>query len=894
MRLMSQSNLRRLWGPLGEAALVAVLVVVAANTTFERLEHWHGPAGSLSNELYIPSAMMACGKGFVNVRPDDVPGLRAFLDFRSPSWSPPSVLPQAAEKKLDAFQKYHRYLLYATGVTWRLFGISWDSMKILIAVLFSAMAVALYGLFRLGMNPLFSAGGAFVCIQAQSCLGHLWNIRDFGKAPFVLGALFLLGLLVKRPLPRRAYWGVACALGVVAGIGLGFRRDLIMCMPACFVVLACARRPSPGKPALERTAAVALLVAVFMLSGWPVLRSLYGEGSLGYHDSLMGMSAQRDDECQLSPVCYERLYSGLDMLVTNAAISYGLRLAGHDARYATPDNDIRERRLFMAFCATFPADMILRCYAASLNAVRSIILWGIHVPEDSVVGSCAKHWEAFGAIYALAALGLLAARDLRRGLLALFLLLWFCGYTTLQYNSRHYFHLAFIALWPLGFILDRSLRQAFEFVRQCVRRRAIEFPASAWKAGFRNAALFLALVAMGLSLPLYAARLYQRYSVGRLIQTCGAATLAPVETVPLYMEDSVLFRAKGWRRFLPAKSFSRGREVETSYLMAEFEGPQPGRIEVRYDSADRDGSIASAFLIDPVGDAAQGRIRYFFPVYEVAGERWTRFAGVAIAKEDASRFLGLSSVIDLGAFSLLPNLSLPTRPEDMSTHQSYSWNGLEILRRPWYYNREERFGEVQEARRRMQSGAPADAVEIYRGVLAQDPFNADALLGIADGLAAQQDRDAAVKAYRDAIAAIPMDTAAYDALDDYLRSSGSPEARVGVWKSYCDGKDGANLSYARYYLARTLDEQQDLAASVEAYAAALSEGLTYPEVEEGLGRTLELLGRHEEAVPHLRAALRRDPLSPFQWSLLIQALRGCGREAEARDAEREKLSFGLS
>ena len=748
----------RLMKVLFELALMAALVAVSIPAGISALAHWHGPAFTLSNELFLPSLMMASGRGFVNVMPSEVPGLPKFLDFEAPAFSPGQIPAELTPVSLDSSEKYHRYLLYAVGCTWSLFGVSWDALKILLVALLCITGLLSYGLFRLGMNPLLSAVGSMVFVVAPPCLGVLPNLRDFSKAPFVLAAMLLLGWLIKKPMKRRAFWGISMLLGLIIGVGIGFRRDLMMSVPPCLVILALCQRAPARRVIAERIVAIGLLLASFTLAAWPILTAFREDGSLGYHDILMGMSMPFDYELGLKPASYERLYEINDMLVTTSAVSHCYRNACQDPRYFTQDNDIRERNLLRDIAWTFPSDMIARCYSAVGLAMNTGILWKtfpFNIRSGDWEWVWAQHLERYGPVYALFAFLVLAAGNLRTACLVLFMLFYFCGYLTLQFSLRHCFHAGFIGLWFPGFLLDQGVRGILRTVWRRVKPGGARVaPRLPWGTWIRRALVFVLIAGIVVSAPFYAAWLWQSHTVGKIFEACASADLETieVESVPLN-EDQVMIRLRNWPVFLPAWSRGQELDLQSDYVAAVFARPgTPACFWVRYETHTSGADFSHAVNSEPTGTMDGGTLRYFFPVYEWSTpEEWTRFAGVVLPKERAKEFLGLYRVRNIGDFRLLLNISLPEQKGGGRKHEVLQWpperGGVPgCIQDPIEAELQAR---IQSAGQRAANGDVDGAIGIYQAELPGRPENLELLMGLGRAFELKGDFDAALKVYHE-------------------------------------------------------------------------------------------------------------------------------------------------
>jgi hypothetical protein len=124
------------------------------------------------------------------------------------------------------FQEASRYLLLTVAWWWRRVGISWNAIWTISSVMFGLSVAACYAIFRLWFAPLFAAAGALFLSVSTVHLERMPQLRDYAKAPFMLGALFFAWLVVLRPLSRPTLGMASVACGAIVGIGFGFRMDV--------------------------------------------------------------------------------------------------------------------------------------------------------------------------------------------------------------------------------------------------------------------------------------------------------------------------------------------------------------------------------------------------------------------------------------------------------------------------------------------------------------------------------------------------------------------------------------------------------------------------------------------------------------------------------------------
>jgi len=630
-----------------EYTCVATLVVVVAWHGFSKLANWNGPAFTLTNELYVPAVMFAHGHGFVNPPVDEVPGLRDFLYLRNgvAQFDGSTIPQQVTAAPMGAYQRYHRYLIYTMGWVWRVAGVSWDNAKLLAVGQYVCCAVLGYALLRLFLSPWLALAGALLFALSPTVANVVFNIRDFSKAPFLMATMALLLYLIRAPRPEARLMRVAVLLGLSVGIGLGFRRDLLVAIPPVMLVLGCAPLLGGGLRLKRRAKAVGAFGAMVLLFGWPVFAAFQDEGSLVAHDILMGMGTELDDELGLTRTIYERIPVRHDAYVSGVSSALGLRIESEilldgkpQPRLLTQDpakNEYLKRTLM-----SFPADMVTRAEAATLRVLRGVAnMWAWRASAWSA------HIEQWGWCYAL--LCFLAGAMLYpyRTWLALGLLLYFCGITSLQYEFRHAFHLLVIPvlcfLLPFEFLL-RLAKMSWR-TRSDVAEHTFSYRASGrnlWR--FTCATLAITVLPWMLCLP------FQFRSMAQLRTALDDAPREPVSTRKVVIDD--------WTYFVPETPVTCVFPLpsveqpwwQPLYLMVELDVTSvnlPLHILTESDQSWHD--FSQVVKVWPSGVPREGRVRYFFQVPQRVGERdWVRFTGVGLPTAFASSFRGLYEVTE--------------------------------------------------------------------------------------------------------------------------------------------------------------------------------------------------------------------------------------------------------
>jgi len=677
-----------------------------------------------------PAVLWASGHGYshATVMP---PALEDFLAARrnhlGPEDLPKSIPVAPATGKNDTDRIY---LAYAIGIIWRLLGINWSWLSILVGIGSGLTAALLYGIFRLGMNRAVSVAGAALAISSPLMLVMLPCLRDFWKGPFLLATILAVGYLLSRSVRTVPFLLLSAFLGAMIGVGYGFRQDGIICLPPAVFALVFLAHREEGRLGLGlRVSGVVLCLAAFAILAAPVLmmirdtggtnalyllqgHAIYSQEKMGMRRACYGPVAQTDDafveanvriynarsssenagvaskEAGAIPatmgrllrpvvdaivppkdVSIDRLHARQTLMFCQGAVnvlfapitgasliaySFALDNLACPSIYGYRDaNGIEKagRHLLLHLVTTFPADVISRCYAATGHVLRGMRGYAAtretvnpptgtrgnpdhyYVPEPAWYSPhffIGKHLDKYGEYYALAALIIISTRSVWMALVALGLITYFCGYVGLFFQDRHAFHLEVFAYWFPAFCLER----AFYLVRTITsRERRQEFySTAAWFRGTylpaRRAIGFLALGFLALSLPLGAARLWQRPRVEDLLRTYQACQLdaIPFEERTNSDGDTYFWTAGPqeraplpWSLRLPGAYTDPLDGLLYDYYAVEFETPQPcPPLTMRVLYRDCDWDCICSLRDDYDEGTGQGpfTVRYFFPVFQ--------------------------------------------------------------------------------------------------------------------------------------------------------------------------------------------------------------------------------------------------------------------------------------
>lgn len=322
-------------GGLSHITDVYVAMAICAIAMIAGSAYYYGPGRTLIDVVasdFEPAALWASGHGYSHANPAP-PALDNFLrrnaEHLNPHELPASmtVTPAVGQNDLDRV-----YLLYVTGMIWRILGIDWAWLSLVAGIGAGLMAAAVYAIFRLGMNRPLSVLGTLLAMSSPLMVVMLPCLRDFWKGPFILATLFACGYLLSRPVGVGRFLLTSLFLGVVAGIGYGFRQDCIVCLPVgVFAVVLLAHRKQGRLGLGMRIVGAAVLLLSFVGFASPVLLMLRDTGGTNGLYLLQGHAIYCQATMGMRRACYAPIAQTDDAFVDASSRMYNVR---------TPDNRI--------------------------------------------------------------------------------------------------------------------------------------------------------------------------------------------------------------------------------------------------------------------------------------------------------------------------------------------------------------------------------------------------------------------------------------------------------------------------------------------------------------------------------------------------------------------------
>ena len=401
----------------------------------------------------------------------------------------------------------HYYLIVYLGTVFRLFGISVESFRIACVLLHVLSMLAVYGIFRLAMGRALSVLLVAFLSTSRAYLVMLPILRDLGKAPFLLGAMLLMGLVLRRATSSRMLYLLSVLLGAVIGVGYGFRQDVFVCLPLALFCILAGWRSIGGHPWRARIGACLLLTAVFSLCAVPVFRgNREVGGTITVHTIFQGLMRCSEDNAAYYSNDYDFGFLNYDHPVIAQMRGFAKRTGDtyplHDL---TPAYGEVGKHMFREFVRAYPADLAGRVLAVAdtlFGILATPFIWEAPGAEQAIAApnwpdglfqtlqlKAAYFLDVYGFLIALVALILLAAWNLKAALFLALFLGYFSAYPSLLFEYRHYYYLAFVPCLFAGLLLALLFRSAAALLRSGWRQTIAALVAGA-RAGVRGSVSF--------------------------------------------------------------------------------------------------------------------------------------------------------------------------------------------------------------------------------------------------------------------------------------------------------------------------------------------------------------------------------------------------------------------
>ncbi len=638
----------RLWS---DPVITLIIFAFAAFWSAKFVESGTVPPQFYQGE-FAPAVMEACGKGFVLPKQlADIRGLTDFLQLKQASFSCDDIPPEFDQISPNLLQGSSRYLMGAVALNWRLAGVSWGALLPLYALLFGLSSAAVYGVFRLGMSKLGAAILAVLVLLSPLQLNNLPHLRDYAKVPFIIAMVLLLGWLVKYPLGPRKTVMLGVLAGAVLGVGVGFRMDLLIFVPAVLITLTVFTPSGFAKDVAPRIGAIIAFVLTFMAMGWPVLRTLGGGGNT-FHVILLGLMSYFDPDLGIkASSVYEWGYRYNDSYTNFFIDSYAQRILNSASivTLGTKAYDHAGMLYYLEIARNFPADIATRFLASALTILKLGMVQTLVAP--ALIFACIL---------------CIAVSSFRLALFATIAVAYLCGYPSLQFSERHFFHLEFIPLFFIGVLLQIIISNGYiKFltyrkngfsIRGATQEHLFSLPNLRGVVGI---GMVFAVIAESF----FILRSFQQAHAINLLKPYSQLSILPkgFSTLPS-IEGTVLLQPHGTIGRPAVDEYP----VRTDYWILELDGAACKRdrvpISIHYESVDAYNNSTRSTVLE-----LQGQVRYIFHSYSSS---YSFFSGVVIGKNDISCVKNLGRAVGYEKLPLLMNLTFRENWENERLYQT--------------------------------------------------------------------------------------------------------------------------------------------------------------------------------------------------------------------------------
>ena len=683
-------------GVYTDCLLILALLILSAVVSFAYMSDFtkKGFKPHFYQNMFSPAVLDVCGMGFKMPILKEGSLLKEFLDLKKDSFSCEDLHQEdlVARVGLNPFTGQTQYLMKLVALTWSVRGISWSALAPLYSLFFSLNIGLLYFLFRLGMGRWVAFAGSALLSISWVHLTYLPHLRDYSKATFLLALILILGCLVKWGNRRGSIVALAAGFGAVTGVGLGFRQDILICIPpfivTLFFLLPCGAR-SNIRAKLEGLVLSSLLI---FLVGWGPLSSLE-QANNGWHVILMGFAPSFTEALGLKESIYQWIARYDDHLVRSMVSIYSYHKDSVYAFISTSQYDKITAAYFFEFVKLFPADLLTRVLASMANILN---LSFVAPADQPLVNQSALEiiyrgrqtlmapFVGWGLWPVVMALLVQSAYKMRFAIFSVLFLFYFCAAQTLQFHARHYFYLEFVFWWGLGFLLHHGWLRARESIRAVnlaragkVTRNEIIRPRERWLTTLSRPLKFSGIILLITLGSLYGLREYQEGRLKEIFSAYDKAELVPLNWRAISQtNNSYLVEAQdfaGENSLWPEQS---GVSYGFQYLVAEF--------LPRCESARKSGAVSPTFILGRengrmdfaknltviVPAKATGPTRVYYPVHSSRDARGLHtFKGLELSARDKACLSKIYKVKE--PLSLSPVTLILTLPQDWETRPLY-------------------------------------------------------------------------------------------------------------------------------------------------------------------------------------------------------------------------------
>ena len=628
---MTGSAVRRaLRSPLAiDIALAVVVAMVAYGVARRHLQPYYHDAPWIE-DLLVPSTGRP---GWV---PDPVavkalPQWQAFL-AQKVEYFPCSAIAGMPLIEIGISWQRQEYFHRALSSWFRIVGPTINGFITFQSGMFAMTGAIAYLMFRLGMWRVIALACTAGLVWSPLQLRATGLPIEYEKAPWILAAVALCGVVVRRDAQGKSLWAPALASGLAAGFGIGFKTDVMAAVPLALATTLIFVRRNPGGSSRKALATLCVIAGVAIGGGTMIYRNFFGPaGSLFAVQVLGGQDWATEAMHAVSPL-YDYGLVFDDSHITVLINSYGHRVLGTTATVYFFSREMQDvsTRLLTDFWTTFPGDLVLRVIAATIRVLQL---------------------SGLGVLIPVAGLFLVFARDLRAGWFIAFVAVFLSAYVSLVFQRRHFFHLEFISWWLAGFFTQAILLAG----RAMLDTNAF---GDAWarfaKPAFR-AVLCLSLIGVCAVAALASARAYQQNRMLRLVE-CYEQMLLDERHVAraAHEPDRVMLRVEGIS-LRDRRSSGKADEMTSDYLVAKFRcrDGRPISVTATY----RPPNAVWDHTFSQPCSASGSTSTLMMPIYQYGAAHV--FDGLAMSAQDADTVQSVSTMRQDSSERLWLDLLLP-------------------------------------------------------------------------------------------------------------------------------------------------------------------------------------------------------------------------------------------
>ncbi|MEI7635783.1 MAG: hypothetical protein WCJ37_00630 [Syntrophus sp. (in: bacteria)] len=544
-----------------------------------------------------------------------------------------------------------------------------------LCILFGAVIVLIYGVFRLGMGRVAAGLCTLSFMISSTQINHLVPFWDkyYVRAPFVFFLVLVMGLLIVKPFKPSRTIGLATIAGAVMGMGLMFRPDLLIFSPVIALTFFCFL-PVPMRAHLKvKLGALMFFILALFFSFSTCPTCFLGRGA-NSHAFIGGSTPFFDVRLGITDPGYDWGYLHMDTFTSSMSFAQAKVFDNNIPYRGYGPVDDQMRRIVK----NFPADTLVRFYAAALKVTEIPFTYllppaGITSPFITAIYRgrelLLNMFSRCGPLICGIALLIISAYSLRRGIFCLLLLPSISTLAFVHVLGYYFFYLEFIGYWALGFILRYGLlfvtRLAKPVSRSEIKRWIIQ-PRLWWNPATQRAVLFASAVSLLLWAPLFGFRQYQSSNVSNISRQYDAAVLEPLslEAIPLENEGVLLTNTKHFKPLtekslkvmeLMADFSNQACDYSTVWITLRYKAT-PGKIVVASMDWSRSMSVNLA-------QSGTNGTRLFFPAMaqkDLFDQGCTNyFTGIEISADQKDCLRGLYQVRDLRQLPILLTMKRP-------------------------------------------------------------------------------------------------------------------------------------------------------------------------------------------------------------------------------------------